>query len=55
MFIRSLQESMAAMLETSERERYARVAREKGETYSMGKVAREYAALYETMLAQRVH
>ncbi len=55
LFIRSLQEAMAAMLETSERERYARVAREKGETYSMGKVAREYAALYETMLAQRVH
>jgi glycosyltransferase involved in cell wall biosynthesis len=55
LFIRSLQEAMAAMLQTSERERYARAAREKGETYSMDRVARDYAALYESMLAQRVH
>jgi hypothetical protein len=34
---------------------YASAAREKGKTYSMDRVARDYAALYESMLAERVH
>jgi glycosyltransferase involved in cell wall biosynthesis len=52
LFTRSLQEAMAAMLDTSARKRYARAARKKGETYSMDKVARDYAAIYEKMLAE---
>jgi len=31
---------------------YARAAKENGETYSMDKVASEYAALYEDLLAE---
>ncbi len=55
LFIGSLQEALAAMLIPSEREIYARAAAEKSKIYSMGKVARDYAALYENVLAQRVH
>jgi len=46
---------MAAMLSTSERKRYARAAKAKGKTYSMDKLARDYAALYENMLAEKAH
>ncbi len=55
LFIRSLQEAMVAMLVTSERKKYARAAKKKGETYSMDKVARNYVALYEKMLAERAY
>src|SRR5215207_3192202 len=55
LFTGSLQEGMAAMLDTSERERYARAAKEKGKIYSMDKVARDYAALYEKLLKERTH
>jgi len=46
---------MAVMLVTSVRETYDRVAKETGKIYSMDKVARDYAALYENMLAERAY
>ncbi len=52
-FTRSLQEAMAAMLDGSTRDRYARAAREKGKTYSIEEVAREYAALYDRLLREQ--
>jgi glycosyltransferase involved in cell wall biosynthesis len=55
LFIGSLQEAMTTMLDASERAKFARVAKKKGEAYSMDKVARDYAALYENTLAERVH
>jgi len=54
-FIEGLREAMATMLDGSEREKHALSAKAKGETYSMSKVAGDYAALYEDMLAERVH
>lgn len=51
-FTKSLQEAMAAMLATPERERYARAARQTGKTYSMEAVARDYAAIYDRLLRQ---
>lgn len=53
LFIESLQRAMAAMLDASERAKYARVATEKGKTYRMDKVAKDYVALYESMLVER--
>ena len=53
LFTESLQEAMATMLSNSERERYARAARKKGETYSMDKVASDYTALYEELVKDR--
>ncbi len=45
---RSLQEAIAAaMLETTERERYARAAKEKSNAYDMDEVAKDYAAIYD--------
>jgi glycosyltransferase involved in cell wall biosynthesis len=55
LFIGSLKEAMAAMLDASERERYALMARKRGEAYSMAKVTRDYVALYENMLAEAAH
>ncbi|MEW6635659.1 MAG: glycosyltransferase family 4 protein, partial [Actinomycetota bacterium] len=52
-FTRSLQEAMAAMLDGSTRQRYARAAREKGKTYSIEEVAREYTALYDRLLREQ--
>jgi glycosyltransferase involved in cell wall biosynthesis len=53
LFIGSLQEAMAAMLVTSERERYARIAEERGKVYSMDKVAGDYTIIYDELLEAR--
>lgn len=45
LFTGSLQEAMAAMLDSSDRKRYARLAQMKGETYSMDKGMRDYVAI----------
>jgi glycosyltransferase involved in cell wall biosynthesis len=50
LFTRGLQEGMAAMLVSSERQRFARAAKKKSKTYSMDKVARDYAAIYDRLL-----
>jgi glycosyltransferase involved in cell wall biosynthesis len=50
LFTRSLQEGMATMLATSERQRYARAAKMKSKKYSMDKVLRDYAAIYDKLL-----
>jgi len=55
LFIRSLEEAMATMLDASVRERYARGAQEKSKQYSIGKVTSDYADLYENLLSMRVH
>lgn len=54
LFTASLREAMADMLITSERERYARAARERGKTYSMDKVARDYAAIYDELVKGQI-
>ena len=43
---------MVFMLDTSERQRYARAVRKKGKAHSMYKAAKNYIALYENILVE---
>lgn len=53
LFTRSLQEAMGSIMETSKREVYARAAKERGKFYNLGKVAKDYSAIYEELLEGR--
>ncbi|WP_162924573.1 glycosyltransferase [Rubrobacter indicoceani] len=50
LYIERLEEAMSRMMDGETREKYARLAGRKGETFSMEKVAKDYVRLYEELV-----
>lgn len=53
LFIEGLKNAMSEVLDSSKRQQYARAAVVQGKTFSMDKVARDYAAFYKDLLTEK--